>query len=447
MDDIARAVSSAQARNEYLVRQRQQRFDWTALEPEVRAQIRRHAFDRWRQEVVVVLPDQRRWPVPYQAAEGAVDGSAYWLDFKKRFSFKRVPRSVADTEPLLTVTLSLLVDRENNFEGYEAPYNLSLSEQDSLCAQVEKTFCWTGVRQIRLIREAPQNSFYLRDIDRHKFAVELVSEETADDGVVIRAPAEFALEARDVRGLLRTLIQQLTEELGLVHTTVEVLHRAGRRGESFDDHVFRVPYARGREEVVYEVESSCRWPQSYRDTYRRTRSDSFSCVNQYRFKRVPPSGMDTAPLLTVTFSRRLYSSDFRQTFGASRLAPFNLSASQQDELRAELERPLCWQRVREIRLNRHIDTSLNRHQRITDHFNHWYTVQLVLEGCNGPLQVITVPGAIWALRIDDRAGLNRHPSLIRKLTEEMGLEHTTVPVVLRVAAEEGTYDNHVFRVK
>jgi hypothetical protein len=61
--------------------------------------------------------------------------------------------------------------------------------------------------------------------------------------------------------------------------------------------------------------------------------------------------------------------------------------------------------------------------------------------------VITVPGAIWALRIDDRPGLNRHPSLIRKLTEEMGLEHTTVPVVLRVAAEEGTYDNHVFRVK
>jgi len=409
------------------------------------------AFALWRQEVVVEMPEECRWPVPYQAAEGAVDDSVYWLAVKKRFSFKRVPRSVADTEPLLTVTLSLLVDRENNFEqGYEAPYNLSLSEQDSLCAQVEKTFCWTGVRQIRLIREAPQNSYYFRDIDRHKFAVELVSEETADvtanDGVVIRAPAEFALEARDVRGLLRTLIQQLTEELGLVHTTVDVLHRAARRSESFDDHVFRVPYARWREEVVFEVENCCRWPQSYRDTYKRTRSDSFSCVNQYRFKRVPPSGMDTAPLLTVTFSRRLYS-DFGQKFGARRLAPYNLSASQQDELRAEVEQPLCWQRVREIRLNRHIDLTLNRDARLTDDWNHYYTVQLVLEGLHGSRQVKTVPSTIWALRIDERPGINEPGHLIRKLTEEMGLEHTTVPVVLRVAAEEGTYDNHVFRVK
>ena len=453
MDDIARAVSSAQARNEYLVRQRQQRFDWTALDAGVRAQIRRHAFDRWRQEVVVEVAEQRRWPVPYQAAY--VDREVHWLDFIKRFSFKRVPRSVADTEPLLTVTFSLLLDRENNFEqGFGAPYDLSLSEQDSLSDQMEKTFCWTGVREIRLIRQVSHvQSYWLWDTSRHKFTFELVLEETADDGVVIRAPAELTLCSSykaQLDDLLRRLIKQLTEELGLVHTTVDVLHTVAPRNHRFDDHVFRVPYARGREEVVYEEESSCRWPQSYRDTYKRTRTDSFSCVNQYRFKRVPRSVMDTAPLLTVTFSRRLYS-DFGQKFGARRLAPYNLSASQQDELRAEVERPLCWQRVREIRLNRHIDLALNPHSRLTDHDTHWYTVQLVLEGlyANGSRQVITVPGAIWSLRIDERPGLNEpgHRSLIRLLTEEMGLEHTTVPVVLRVAAEEGTYDNHVFRVK
>jgi hypothetical protein len=279
---------------------------------------------------------------------------------------------------------------------------------------------------------------------------------------VIRAPAEFTLCSSylaNVDDLLPRLIQQLTEELGLVHTTVGVTHQ----GPVFDDHVFRVPYARWREEVVYEEEHGCRWPQKYRNTYHRTRKDEFGCVNRYSFKRVPQSVMDTAPLLTVTFSRRLHD-EFRHKFGARRPAPYNLSAEQQDELRAELERPLCWQRVREIRLNRHIDTSLNPHSRLTDRSSdHWYTVQLVLEGlyANGPRQVITVPSAIWCLASEPRPeyhvpGHRRHeparhvparPGLVRQLIEQMGLEHTTVPVVLRVGAEEGTYDNHVFRVK
>jgi hypothetical protein len=29
------------------------------------------AFALWRQEVVVEMPEECRWPVPYQAAEGA----------------------------------------------------------------------------------------------------------------------------------------------------------------------------------------------------------------------------------------------------------------------------------------------------------------------------------------------------------------------------------------
>jgi hypothetical protein len=318
------------------------------------------------------------------------------------------------------------------------------------------------IAHLRFIEAAAQR---VTDTLRHNFDVQLVLEERADDGSlkVITPPKEFFIyyvhflpapaytEPGDpmYEPARPGLIRQLTEELGLVHTTVEVLHRAGRRSESFDDHVFRVPYARGREEVVYEEESGCRWPQSYRDTYKRTRKDEFDCVNRYSFKRVPQSVMDTAPLLTVTFSRRLYS-DFRQKFGAKRLAPYNMSASQQDELRAEVEQPLCWQRVREIRLYRHIDNALNRDSiHVTDHWDHYYTVQLVLEGLHGSRQVKTVPSTISALRIDERPGINEpgHRSLIRKLTEEMGLEHTTVPVVLRVAAEEGTYDNHVFRVK
>jgi hypothetical protein len=101
------------------------RIDWTAFDPGVRAQIRRHAHARWRQEVVLELPEDCRWPVPYSLA--AVGGE---LLCTKRFSFKRVPRSVLDTAPLLTVTVSLRVDRTQFDSNFEAPYDLSASEQD-----------------------------------------------------------------------------------------------------------------------------------------------------------------------------------------------------------------------------------------------------------------------------------------------------------------------------
>jgi hypothetical protein len=167
-----------------------QGFDWTALDPGVRAQIRRHAHARWRQEVVVEVAED---------AEGAVGKSVYWLQVFNRFSFKRVPRSVVDTEPLLTVTFSTRMD--------PAPYNLSASEQDSLCAQMEKTFCWTGVRQIRLIRFIDARD-RVTDTYKHNFTVQLVvepSEQTADRHVqddaaleVITAPEEFTLHISDL---------------------------------------------------------------------------------------------------------------------------------------------------------------------------------------------------------------------------------------------------------
>jgi hypothetical protein len=140
-----------------------------------------------------------------------------------------------------------------------APYNLSASEQDSLCAQLEKTFCWTGVRQIRLIRFIDARD-RVTDTYQHNFTVQLLvepSEQTADrhvqdDGAleVITAPEEFLLHISDLEphaGFFEPghpmheparpgLIRQLPEELGLVHTTVPVLHQ----GHTFDDHVFSV---------------------------------------------------------------------------------------------------------------------------------------------------------------------------------------------------------------
>jgi hypothetical protein len=191
-----------------------------------------------------------------------------------RFSFKRVPRSVADTEPLLTVTFSTRLNRtdfeaDSEGEHFEAPYNLSASEQNSLSAQVEKTFCWTGVRQIRLIRfvngyqkqknqvaasgllpsQQSQNPESMRITARARrryeyFTVQLVLKETADDGAddgalkVITPPQEFKLSAHDLEP--PGLIQQLTEQLGLVHTTEPKVHEVCGRRYTFNDHVFSV---------------------------------------------------------------------------------------------------------------------------------------------------------------------------------------------------------------
>ncbi len=148
----------------------------------------------------------------------------------------------------------LRVDRTQFHRNFEWlwNYNLSASEQDSLCAQVHQRFCWTGVRQIRLIRFIEAAAQRVTDTFRHYFTVELVLEETAADGslAVITAPEEFTLHISDLEphaGFFEPghpmheparpgLIQQLTEELGLVHTTVPVLHR----GHEFDDHVFSV---------------------------------------------------------------------------------------------------------------------------------------------------------------------------------------------------------------
>ena len=108
------------------------------------------------------------------------------------------------------------------------------------------------MRQIRLIRFIEERANHLHDTLRHNFDVQLVLEERADDGsrTVITPPKEFFIyylhflprpeytEPGDpmYEPARPGLIRQLTEELGLVHTTVPVLHR----GHEFDDHVFSV---------------------------------------------------------------------------------------------------------------------------------------------------------------------------------------------------------------
>ena len=237
-----------------------QGFDWTALDQGVRAQIRRHAFDRWRQEVVIECNWHAPWPVPYEMAR--TDDFANRVEIVKRFSFKRVPRSVVDTAPLLTVTFSLHVDRTQFNRQYQEPYDLSAYEQESLCAQVERTYCWTGVREIRLTLLIDERAIRNPLIFDHYFDVQLVLEERADDGSreVITPPKEFFIYKPHFlpRGEYSGpddpmyepawpgLTQQLTEELGLVHTTVPA-HRVAHTfddhdtlDDEFEDHVFSV---------------------------------------------------------------------------------------------------------------------------------------------------------------------------------------------------------------
>jgi hypothetical protein len=80
--------------NMYLVRTG---FDWVALETEVRAQIRRHAHARWRQEVVFEEPADCPWPVPYRApTSDEFHEFNTWINTIFWFSFRREARSIAD---------------------------------------------------------------------------------------------------------------------------------------------------------------------------------------------------------------------------------------------------------------------------------------------------------------------------------------------------------------
>ncbi len=173
------------------------------------------------------------------------------------FSFKRVPQSVADTAPLLTVTFNRRVDRTAfedmriHPEYYDPRHMFSAAEVDSLCERMDRTSSWTRVRQIRLIRHfdyanLPRDTFF------HYFTFQLVragnTHQREDE--LISAPAEFRLSLNDFRPAPAMfhfpaqpgLAQQLTEQLRLRHRPVPVSHHT-EDGETvtFEDHVFSVP--------------------------------------------------------------------------------------------------------------------------------------------------------------------------------------------------------------
>jgi hypothetical protein len=131
-------------------------FNWTELDRGIRAQIRQQLRDITRRQVVIDGHDFVDWPVPYNMRNDMHDGS---LKMRWSLSFERVRESVLHTAPLLTVTFRHSLIRAEFAEAQAAQSEfhngnneLSASELDSLCAQMDRTRRWRNVHTIRLIR-------------------------------------------------------------------------------------------------------------------------------------------------------------------------------------------------------------------------------------------------------------------------------------------------------
>ena len=188
MDDIARDVS--QAHNQYVVPADSHRFPWHALDSDiqeqilrdappyssryftnpgggfnwaglergVRAQIRRHLRDITRARVDIHGPDWEDWPAPYQIRNPS---NIRHLPTSFTLSVERIRNSVLDAAPLLTVTFHhyleqekfLRSERNERGRAYVNQFQaLSASQLESLCAQMDRTTCWSNVHTIRVIR-------------------------------------------------------------------------------------------------------------------------------------------------------------------------------------------------------------------------------------------------------------------------------------------------------
>jgi hypothetical protein len=212
MDDIARDVSSAQARdvvqrqaphephNEYVVaetttprfpwhgldRDIQEQilqdaqpharryftnpgggFNWAELERGVRARILQNLQEATRRRVSWRHMAYQNWPVPYYNTSRRA-----WMSQRIRniehlpmwftLSFERIPASVLDVAPQMTVTFSTQL-RPEEFLTHQAHgrrrhntadnefRELSASELESLRAQMDRTIHWRNVHTIRVI--------------------------------------------------------------------------------------------------------------------------------------------------------------------------------------------------------------------------------------------------------------------------------------------------------
>jgi hypothetical protein len=240
MDDIARDVVQRQAQrqapahNEYVVawgatRARPGGFNWTELELGVRAQILRHVERRRR--VDCRLSGREPWPASYDT-EGHTSfdrdlHTIQTLSFVQDESLteRDLRRMQAWPAALLNVTFSTSLDRwwsdddvwdpEDDIWPDHDTWMPTAAMEDALYAQMQRTYSWTGVRAIRLIRHDGEER---DDYDEDEFTFQIVrSGEHGDE--VIEAPESFRL-SRPQRDELATL---LTTRLGMQHRVMREL--------------------------------------------------------------------------------------------------------------------------------------------------------------------------------------------------------------------------------
>ena len=211
-------------------------FNWTELDRGVRAQIRRHL----RETVSFTSIYWQNWPVPYYSTSA----KAWWsqrirniqrLPVRFTLSFDRVRESVVDVAPQLTVTFSTQLRpedfleeqaaerrRHNEFLAHDEFRELSASELESLCAQVDRTSRWRNVHTIRVIGwpghpagprspagpTSRNNTYSLEFVSRDQHGNEVTSTLDADGCTITITAGELrSLEDRVWDSLRLTLTQ------------------------------------------------------------------------------------------------------------------------------------------------------------------------------------------------------------------------------------------------
>jgi hypothetical protein len=146
-------------------------FNWAELERGVRAQIRRHLQEATRRSVSWTHLSWQNWPVPYHAINHRSWRSQRIRNIQRlpmwfTLSFDLIPESVLDVAPRMTVTFSTQLRPEAFLTSQAAERRrhntgaqnndrefreLSASELESLCAQMDRTTRWRNVHTIRVI--------------------------------------------------------------------------------------------------------------------------------------------------------------------------------------------------------------------------------------------------------------------------------------------------------
>jgi hypothetical protein len=262
MDDIARDVAQGQAHNEYVVGRRREKraqgeklhragggFNWTELERGVRAQILQHLQEATRRSVSYEGIIFQNWPVPYNSSS-----LSRWMSQRIRnterlpvrftLSFDLMPASVVDVAPQITVTCSTQLERKHFLKSQETERQeterrrvqdndrefreLSASELESLCAQMDRTTRWSNVHTIRVIGW-PINGPQASPGDQYSF--EFVS--TDEHGNEVTTSLNTITFHRD---RMNSLQQRFRHELRLTHTLV---HLATPRRRMVPDYGWR----------------------------------------------------------------------------------------------------------------------------------------------------------------------------------------------------------------